>query len=401
MEKIYSSINNLQKTSADNPSVETIYIDSNDLSNNDILFKINVSLLPDGDLCYAWFPGDPPFSPKYATKDKFYMYKIPSEWVSKLLQSQDEIILTIDWGGKTGEFTKYRNEFKFILSNVYKIDLSTSFRYCYNNKGIEISKENPFCLGLELDEKANKFRIKFVNTECVAGCQCIVSLEAANGNKSIQEIKQVDCSNGAFNTNNTIMENATEIILNWKPNNFLMQEKGLVKFAFQFYRLNINGEYDFVLNTAPIYGYVHEGINAMQGIGSNIYPSEIADLYSKYNSLLSDGNITDLDSFEDVKLYLQTLVPFNIGAEIPTSEVPDNASKNQWHVLAYNPGQKRYGYVPAVMLDKEVIYGQIWNAGEYEGVELKDLPTPPPIQDATWPSSNQLEPDGENTSPTI
>ena len=70
------------------------------------------------------------------------------------------------------------------------------------------------------------------------------------------------------------------------------------------------------MNTAPIYGYVHEGLNVVQGIGSNIYPSEIADLYNKYNSLLDDEDITDLDSLEDIKLYLQTLVPYNLSSGV-------------------------------------------------------------------------------------
>lgn len=270
------------------------------------------------------------------------------------------------------------------LSTFYAINLQDSARktlYFFEDeqeyRSETITKNNPICLGIETDNQANGFIFVFGNVSDVKNCQCIVSLEAANGNKSMQEIKQTDCFNEAFNTNNTIKEDVTEIILNWKPNNFLMQEKGLVKFAFQFYRLNKNGEYDFVLNTAPIYGYVHEGLNVIQGIGSNIYPSEIADLYSKYNSLLSDEDITDLDSFEDVKLYLQTLVPFNIGADSPTTEAPDN-SKKTWYILAYNPGQKRYGYVPAAMLDKEVIHGQVWNVGDYTGIQLENLPQKDP-----------------------
>lgn len=395
MGKIYSSINNLQKTLTNFPSVETIYIDINEAFNSGISFKIDVSLLKDGDLCYATLEDYSQVSYEHI-ENNFRMYKIPLEKVSELLESRDKIILTIDWEADERGYTIYRNQFKFIPSNnlleEYKIDLSTSLRHCYDNQGIEISKENPFCLGLELDEKANNFRIKFVNAECVSECQCIVSLEAANGNKSIQEIKSVDCSEGTFNDNNTINEDVTEIVLNWKPNNFLMQEKGLVKFAFQFYRLNKNGEYDFVLNTAPIYGYVHEGLNVVQGIGSNIYPSEIADLYSKYNSLLNDEDIADLDSFEDIKLYLQTLVPYNLDTK--TQEANTDDTSNSWYVLAYSPSQKRYSYVPTTKLGLDAIYGQIWNAGEYKGIEVNIPQKEKP--EMTWDDKEKYE-----SSPTI
>lgn len=294
--------------------------------------------------------------------------------ITSLTKSLEDQEIIHSWGDRDSNGL-LPNENSFILRLVdnFSIDLSTPLKTCYDTENLQVSQNNPICLGIETDNQANDLMFVFNNASNVKNCQCIVSLEAANGNKSIQEIKYTDCSNNAFNPNNTIKENATEIVLNWKPNNFLMQEKGLVKFAFQFYRLNKNGEYDFVLNTAPIYGYVHEGINAMQGIGSNIYPSEIADLYSKYNSLLDDEDIADLDSFEDIKLYLQTLVPFNIGADEPTTDAPDN-STNTWYILAYNPVQKRYGYVPAAMLDKEVIHGQVWNAGDYTGIELTDLP---------------------------
>ena len=264
----------------------------------------------------------------------------------------------------------------------YLIDLQTPMREAINaNNDKAVDQNNPICLGIETDESVTTTEFIFYNINQIKNCQCLLSMEAANKNSSIQEIKDI-----------VWYEDYNLCIINWKPNNFLTQEKGLVKFAFQFYRLNKNGEYDFVLNTAPIYGYVHEGLNVVQSIGSNIYPSEIADLYSKYNSLLNDEDITDLDSFEDIKLYLQTLVPYNL--DTGTQEANTNDTSNSWYVLAYSPSQKRYSYVPTTRLGLDAIYGQIWNAGEYTGIKVNTPDKEKP--EMTWDDEGKSE-----SSPTI
>jgi hypothetical protein len=69
-----------------------------------------------------------------------------------------------------------------------------------------------------------------------------------------------------------------------------------------------------------------------------VYPSELADLYNKYNSLLKDEEISDLDSFNDVKMYLQTLVPYNIKTQLQDISENDIPTDDGYlYLLAYDP----------------------------------------------------------------
>lgn len=235
----------------------------------------------------------------------------------------------------------------------YKIDLSSQLRELKDENGVVITE--PLCLGVELDESSTSFKFTFENAPIVDGCFCFVQLEAANGEKSLQEMKT---SNSAvIDDNNSIVlgENITSFDLVWKPNSFLTQEKGLVKFAFQFYKIDVSsGKYSLCLNTSPIDGIVHVGLNAAQIVAEKNVDA-ITELYEKYNELLDDKDISDLDSIFDIRNYLFARVPSDLTDKNTT------ANSNVKYLVAYDPKECRYYYTPALEIDGNVIYGNIWN----------------------------------------
>ena len=246
----------------------------------------------------------------------------------------------------------------------YIVDLDSSSRevYYFNDNNEKQKLENPLCIGIETDESSSSFIFQFENAKKIEKCRCIVQLEAANGQQSIQEITNKDSQN--FSQQNTIeKENINEdgtISINWKPNSFLTQQNGLVKFAFQFYKINEKEGYELVLNTSPIQGYVHNGLNVIQTITTNTYPSELADLYDKYNELIWDGDYADIDSIDDIK---QWLTLETMGKENPAvGPAPDNSNvEDIYFIVGYNPRKRVYSYSENIKIDEDVIYGAIWN----------------------------------------
>ena len=290
---------------------------------------------------------------------------IDNYFIIPLVFPDDITKISIYWGERN-ENSMIMNQNHFIIQFHYTIDLNSSLRevYYFNNNEKQKLK-NPLCIGVETDEASAFFNFIFKNAEIVKECRCIVQLETANGQQSIQEITNKDSQN--FSQQNTI-ENINKdgtIFVNWKPNSFLTQQDGLIKFAFQFYKINEKEEYELVLNTSPIQGYVHNGLNVIQTITTNTYPSELADLYDKYNKLINDGDqdILELESIYDIREYLK--------ARVPEALVEDNSNETGY-IVGYDPNTYKYYYTSNIHLDKDVIHGAIWNDyAEYrEGTDV-------------------------------
>lgn len=299
---------------------------------------------------------------------------LPSNW-SILAESDDKQIVLISDNNSLNEsfLISYQGDYngtttynKIILTIIPSIktektlscDLSSPLRKIDNYT-------EPLCLGIETDDSSLNYKFEFKNAEIVKGCRCTVQLEAANGQQSIQEITNKNSQNfSQENTIKTINDDGT-IFVNWKPNSFITKQDGLVKFAFQFSKINDDNEYELVLNTSPIQGYVHNGLNVTQTITSEVYPSELAELYDKYNKLVNDGDqdILELESIYDIREYLN--------ARVPEALVEDNSNKTGY-IVGYDPSTYKYYYTSNIHLDKDVIHGAIWNDyAEYrEGTDI-------------------------------
>ena len=228
------------------------------------------------------------------------------------------------------------------------IDLNTPTRELSGN-----SKTSPICLGLQGDMESYTVPFKFTNANIVNGCKCFVQFINADLDEGIQQINNKYStsigSNGIVDEQK-ISENDNTLVVDWRPSFELLKADGLVKFSFQFYILEDDSTYSFILNTSPIYGYVHNGLAIEQEDIVSQYPTEIADLYDKYDKLLKNNDAIDLNSFEEIIGYLNAKVP---------SE--DNLAAVQY-LVAYNPETKLYSYTPAIKLNDQVIIGNIWNA---------------------------------------
>ena len=247
------------------------------------------------------------------------------------------------------------------------IDLSTPTRELSGN-----SKQNPICIGLQGDIESFTIPFRFNTTTDIDGCKCFVQFINANKEEILQEInnkysEQIG-KDGIIN-----LEGQTCLDIDWKPPYGLTKEKGLVSFSFSFRKISKQNKiledetatidqseikqdpiYTFILNTSPIYGYIHSGLVIDEEMISEKYPSQIAELYDKYNKLIKDDeDLEDLESLTDIKLYLDNRVPQNI---------EDTNNNDGYFLIAYNPETKRYSYTPAIKLNEKVIIGNIWNA---------------------------------------
>lgn len=259
-------------------------------------------------------------------------------------------------------------------NTINTIDLSTSCRELPGN-----SKTNPICLGLQGDMESYTVPFKFTNANIVKGCKCFVQYINADLDEGLQQINKkysdsFDTDGGEIKVENNQFE------INWKPSLELLMANGLVKFSFQFYKLTEtaddedNGQqdkqekektYSFILNTSPIYGYVHNGLVVDQEVIIGKYPTEIAELYDKLDKLIDDGErdklIDDAESLADIKEYLKNRVPTSIGNTMTEDDIK-NLPDNIQFLVAYNPKTNQYSYTPAIKLNDQVIIGNIWNA---------------------------------------
>lgn len=307
---------------------------------------------------------------------------LPVNWSNSLNLEDDQIVLTSDnnisiatclisyYGQYRGSQTYNQILLTIVPSTEIETEKILSCDLLSPLRKIDNYTE-PLCLGIETDDSSLNYKFEFKNAEIVKGCRCTVQLEAANGQQSIQEITNKNSQNfSQENTIETINDDGT-IFVNWKPNSFITKQDGLVKFAFQFSKINDDNEYELVLNTSPIQGYVHNGLNVTQTITSEVYPSELADLYDKYNSLVWDGDYTDIDSIDDIK---QWLTLETMGNENPAiGPTPDNSEvEDEYFVVGYNPRKRVYSYSENIKIDEDVIYGAIWNDyAEYrEGTDI-------------------------------
>ena len=367
-----------------------IEINPSDLNNTVLYFDINELYPFFRDI---WLNGKDDYEPDEWDNDKIIVKLTENNRFGDIFSFYS----VNDQNGRRDEIF-YQSDFilKPLLPSLI-IDLNDPIRGLEGN-----TKTTPLHLGIQGDKNSYNIALAFDNASKVQNCKCFVQYINANLEGGNQEITRDDCPQ--INNKNEIelKDNEKYLIVNWKPNYGLMKKNGLVTFAFQFFKIatietgvdNTTKEeaidniyeldnpnkhpsgstqtstntttsteeiYTFILNTSQLYGFVHESVLVDEEVIVDKYPSEIADLYQKYNQLMNDGDIADLDSIEDIRSYLYNRVPTNIGNTMTEDDIK-NLPDNIQFLVAYNPKTNQYSYTPAIKLNDQVIIGNIWNA---------------------------------------